>query len=136
MKPVQRFQTAPHEGPYEDWGGHSQLVIDGALTSHQVPGYNLLHQFEVGDGYLLVLDYDCPFEEVTVVARLDRAFRVIAKESFGFIYTSRNLSEAAVRGPWTLDLWFGGGPDDWYRLELIEGRHEMKQRQIYMAEDG
>ena len=130
MKPIQRFKLAPHEGPYEDWGGVSHLIIDGNITQLTVPGYNLLHQFEVGDGFLLLLDFDCPFEESVVAARLDTAFKLITENHFGFMYTSWDLVDIAIESPWIIDLYFGGGPKDWYRLHLIEGEHRTEEAPI------
>jgi len=130
MKAVSRFSILKHEGAYETWGGTSQLIIDGTVTNHTVPGYTLLHQFEVDGGYLLLLDYDCPFEEALVAVRLNESYKVISKEVFGAMYTSWMLESLTIHDSLNIDLYFGGGPKDWWRLTLSEGRSRMKSRQI------
>ena len=130
MLPIHKFSLFPHEGPYETWGGVSQLLVDGVLTDHRIPGYVLLHQFSVGDGYLLLLNYDCPFEESIVAVRLNMQLHIITKNHFGFMNTTWDLQSISIEGPWIIDLYFGGGPSDWYRLELIEGSPKTLDYQI------
>ena len=128
MKPITRFSLKKHEGPYEDWGGKSQILIDGVLTNHWTPGYILLHQFKIGDGFLLLLNYDCPFEESVVAVRLSEDFKILAEKHFGFWYCSWDLDDISVQNPWTLDISFG--PEDWYRLSLQKGKHKIKSRKL------
>ena len=130
MTPIKTFSLLPHDGPYETWGGVSQLLVDGVLTEHRVPGYILLHQFSIGDGYLLLLNYDCPYEESVVAVRLDIHLKVVTQNHFGFMNTIWDLEDISIEDPWTIDLYFGGGPSDWYRLKLIEGKPETRDYQI------
>jgi hypothetical protein len=85
---LDRFALETHDGPYEKWPPKSRLIVDGALTEARVPGYSLLHQFEITDGYLLVTDYDCPFEEATNFILLDRQLEILAHRSIGAPYCS------------------------------------------------
>ena len=83
-----RFALERHDGPYEKWPLKSRLIVDGVLTKTRVSGYSLLHQFELPDGYLLVTDYDCPFEEATDFVLLSRDLRVLTRRSIGGAYCS------------------------------------------------
>lgn len=85
---LNRFALEIHDGPYEKWPPKSRLIVDGTLTEIHVPGYSLLHQFEIIDGYLLVTDYDCPFEEATDFIFLDRQLKILAHRSIGGSYCS------------------------------------------------
>jgi hypothetical protein len=53
------------------------------VTAVHVPGIELLEQFETADGYLLVTDHDCPFEETFHFILLDRQLRIRARRSLG-----------------------------------------------------
>ena len=85
---INRFALESHAGPYEKWPLKSRLIVDGALTKIGVGGYSLLHQFELPDGYLLVTDYDCPFEEATDFILLSRDLHVLSQRSIGGAYCS------------------------------------------------
>ena len=43
--------------------GSSLLMAGGRCTNLRIPGLDLLRQYATGNIYLLVTDYDCPFEE-------------------------------------------------------------------------
>ena len=58
------------------------------MTDNRLPGYTLLHQFLLDDGYLVVTDYDCPFEECTNFILLDTKFKTRATRSLGVPYGS------------------------------------------------
>ena len=83
-----RFALETHDGPYDKWPLKSRLIVDGELTEIRIPGYSLLHQFDIPDGFLLVTDYDCPFEEATDFILLSRELRVISRRSIGGAYCS------------------------------------------------
>ena len=77
MTPTDRFSLARHEGPYESWPLRTPLLADGATTGIEIPGYVLLHQFETSAGYVLVADFDCPYEEATTFALVSRDLRLL-----------------------------------------------------------
>lgn len=85
---LNRFALEIHDGPYEKWPTKSRLIVDGVITEQRLPGYSLLHQFALDDGYLLVTDYDCPFEECTNFILLDSTFKKRASRSLGVPYGS------------------------------------------------
>ena len=86
MKPITRFALETHDGPYETWPRRSRLLLDGRPTRIFLPGYSLLHQFETSSGYVLVTDYDCPFEEITNFALISKRLRLQSCRWLGWPY--------------------------------------------------
>jgi hypothetical protein len=86
MKPIDRFTLQKHDGPYEKWPQRSHLFLDGNPTDICLPGYTLLHQFETPSGYILVTDYDCPYEEITNFALVSKQLRVQSCRWIGWMY--------------------------------------------------
>ena len=58
------------------------------MTNQRLPGYSLLHQFALDDGFLLLTDYDCPFEECTNFILLDIILKKRSSRSLGVPYGS------------------------------------------------
>ncbi|MGH8083979.1 MAG: hypothetical protein ACREPV_01710 [Lysobacter sp.] len=85
----------------------------GKPTGAKVSGYRLLHQFEVSDGYLLVADYDCPYEEEVSITLLDRDFHVLDHRSIGAPYSSYLLKSIDWRDPRHFVISFQGIADHW-----------------------
>ena len=85
---ITHFALESHTGPYENWPAKSRLIVDGALTELRLPGYSLLHQFEIGEGYLLVTDYDCTYEEATNFILLNRSLSMVSSRSISAPYRS------------------------------------------------
>src|SRR5262249_4882500 len=88
MNAITRFTLEQHDGPYETWPLRSRLFLDGEPTGLLLPGYTLLHQFETPEGYLLVTDYDCPFEEITNFILVSKRLRVLSCRWLGAMYQS------------------------------------------------
>jgi len=86
MKPISRFALEKHDGPYETWPLRSRLSLDGKPTDISLPGYTLLHQFETSNGYILVTDYDCPYEEITNFALISKQLRLQSCRWLGWMY--------------------------------------------------
>jgi len=86
MKPITRFALEKHDGPYETWPLRSRLSLDGKPTDISLPGYSLLHQFETSNGYILVTDYDCPYEEITNFALISKQLRLQSCRWLGWMY--------------------------------------------------
>jgi len=121
VKPVREFTLEEHDGPYERWPLRTRVLRGGRPTGAEVPGHSLLHQFELaGPRYLLVVDWDCPFEEETSVVLLDPALRVLSVKRFGAPWGSFLLRDATVVDERTLDLDFG--PQDVQRVTVRERR--------------
>lgn len=107
MKRSTRFSLEKHDGPYESWPLRTRLLADGQPTRVRLGGYVLLHQFEVEDGYLLVTDYDCPFEEMTVFTLLSSELRVLSARTVGAPYNTFLLTRLEWMDPRHLVAWFG-----------------------------
>lgn len=114
-----RFALERHSGPYERWPSRSRLLVDGRATATRVAGHTLLHQYELDDGYLLVTDYDCPFEEVTAFTLLDPGLRVVAERKVGWMYNTFLLTSLCWLDGRRLIASFG---DDYRVLVTIRRR--------------
>jgi hypothetical protein len=107
MQTIDIFSLKDHAGDYRHWPLQTQLLINGLPSSCYVPGYRLLHQFQTpADEYLLINDWDCPFEEATEIILLDSQFKVLAVRSFGVPYGSFSLDEVLVLDEANLKLTF------------------------------
>lgn len=104
MIPTGRFSLEAHDGPYESWGTRSHLLDQGVRCGAQVRGFSLLHQFETPDGFLLVTDDMCPFEETTHFTLLSGKLRVLASRSFGAPYASCLLDDLASLPDGSIDF--------------------------------
>lgn len=107
MIPIHRFSLEQHAGPYDTWPLRTRVLADGEPTELFIPGYVLLHQFAVDDEYLLVTDYDCPFEEATVFVLLSGDLRILARRTVGVMYNSFLLTGLEQTGPRQLVARFG-----------------------------
>lgn len=96
MNPIRRFALEQHSGPYESWPSRSHLIDAGVPTKVRVPGYNLLHQFALAAGFLLITDFDCPFEEATTFVLLAPDLKVLGTKTLGAPYASFLLDKVDV----------------------------------------
>lgn len=78
MKVIEQFSLETHEGPYENWPSRTRLFENGKEIGIRIPGYNLLHQFELKEYYLLITDDDCPFEEGTNFILISKTKKLLA----------------------------------------------------------
>lgn len=86
--PVDLFELQAHDGPYQSWPGRSRLIVDGLPHTTSIPGYVLLRQYALPSGFLLVTDFDCPFEESTCFTLLSSKLSVISHRTLGGMYSS------------------------------------------------
>ncbi|NHV29169.1 hypothetical protein [Burkholderia sp. D-99] len=94
MKPVDRFALETHDGPYEKWPSRTHVLVDGVRSALAVSGYVLLRQFETPAAYLLVTDYDCPFEEAVTFTLVSKdSPKVLARRTVGAMYASCHLDD-------------------------------------------
>ena len=118
MEPINRFTLEKHDGEYETWPLRSRLFLDGKPTKLSLPGYVLLDQFEIADGYILITDYDCPFEEITNFAFISKQpLRLISCRWLGWMYETFLLEDIK----WIDELTFIaviGGSDHCWRFTL------------------
>jgi hypothetical protein len=76
---INDFTIEQHEGPYVDWSSRSRLYYKGEACDCYVPGYVLEAQYKIIDGYILVISYDCPFEESNKILFLNDVLIIKAK---------------------------------------------------------
>jgi hypothetical protein len=96
MNPTNRFSIEAHAGPYEFWPSRSGLIVDGTPSHLKVKGYVLLYQFETASGFLLVTDYDCPFEVAVNFVLVSKDLRkVLAERTVGAMYSTFLLENVA-----------------------------------------
>ena len=107
MKKIDIFSFVQHSGDYQSWPLKTQLLLQSQPTQTQLPAYQLLHQFLLESGeYVLVADWDCPFEEATEVFLLSAKLALIARHSFSVPYGSFNLDDLQVIDDTNLRLTF------------------------------
>ncbi len=111
MNSISKFSLQSHSGPYEDWPLKSRLLLDGKPTRACLPGYSILHQFQIADGYFLVHDWDCPFEEKTHFTLLSHELRVLSSRALGAPYRSWLLTGFRAIGETQFEATFEG--DAW-----------------------
>lgn len=107
MQTIDIFSLKDHAGEYQNWPLRTQLLINGSPSPCYVPGYRLLHQFQTpAHEYLLINDWDCPFEEATEIILLDSQLRVLTVRTFGVPYGSFLLDDVLVMDDANLKLTF------------------------------
>jgi hypothetical protein len=80
---VNNFSFAERENDQYRLESRSRLFVDGTPTDTWIPGLSIIRQFEIPIGYLLVTDYDCPFEEITNFILLTREHQIASRKSIG-----------------------------------------------------
>ncbi|OAI28513.1 hypothetical protein [Methylomonas koyamae] len=149
MQAIDVFSLASHAGDYRYWPLQTRLLQNGVPTACYVPGYRLLHQFQTGTGdYLLICDWDCPFEEASEFVLLSPELRILARRSLGLPYASFVLDGVEIAGPDRLRLtyypdrqWllrvaapFNRLPGFLGRCRLLHGRRRLNLRRLAGAE--
>jgi hypothetical protein len=114
MEALTCFSLQTHHGDYASWPGKSQLFMNGDVLPTNIPGYTLLHQFATTSGYLLITDYDCPYEEATEFILLDSAFKIIDRRSVGAAYASYALEDITWSDAQHFTARFYGIQDRWH----------------------
>lgn len=92
MNLIDKFSLQEHDGEYEDRPLKSLLYYCGEALGVKVPGYVIDKQFELADYFLLLLNWDCPFEEGCEIVVLNKLKEVVGGYSFTPLYSSYNFS--------------------------------------------
>lgn len=106
METTNCFSLECHAGPYEKWPLRSRVLIDGCPSETLIPGYTLLHQFRTSLGYLLITDFDCPFEEATSFSLLDFSYKLISHRTLRVPYGAFNLERVDWKDDATVEVVF------------------------------
>jgi hypothetical protein len=94
MKTIERFALQQHDGPYENWPQKTRVIIDGKVSTLAISGFTLLRQYQTAAGYLLVTDFDCPFEEAVCFVLVSQDLKtVLSERTVGQMYSSFMLNE-------------------------------------------
>jgi hypothetical protein len=127
MKKIDIFSLQTHSGEYATWPLKTQLLMHGAATATYLPGYEILHQFLLDAGeYLLITDWDCPFEEAKEFVLLSATLSILSKRKLGVPYGSFLLMGVQVLDAKNLMLDFGNGNDakDEWQLTVKPSKNE------------
>jgi hypothetical protein len=110
MQIINSFSLQKHTGEYKTWPLETQLLLNEIPTKTFLPGFQLLHQFQLSSGeFLLISDWDCPFEEATEVLLLNADLVPISRHTFSVPYGSFNLEQLQVIDDVNLKLTFYDG---------------------------
>lgn len=91
MKHIDKFSLQEHEGEYENRPLESLLYYCGESLGIKVLGYVIEKQFELDDYFLLLINWDCPFEEGCEIVVLNKLHKIVGSYSFTPFYNSYNL---------------------------------------------
>ena len=115
MRRIDKFAFA-HRTPGRDLDATSTaLLVDGKPAGIAIEGLQLVDQFDSGRGYLLVTDYNDPWEEQTVVTLLDAEFEQLDKKRLGKffgVFPSRTFSVRTIDIDGEPLLFQGSGPEE------------------------
>lgn len=124
MKRIDTFAFEPRT-PGRDLDATSTvLLVDGKPAGIAIEGLQLVDQFDTGRGYLLVTDYNDPWEEQTVVTLLDAELKQLDKKRlgkfFGF-FPSRTFSVKTIDIDGETLMLQGSGPEEGcYRVGVAD----------------
>lgn len=94
MNTLERFALWQPEAPDDPNPEASPLIIDGHRSALVISGRTLLRQYETASGYLLVTDFDCPFEEAVCFSLISKDLQnVLGEHVVGCMYSSYYLEE-------------------------------------------
>ncbi len=112
MTPVSIFSLDPL--PRKDSPVKSLLQINGVPTDLSIRGCRLLRQFETSDGFLLVTDFDCPFEESTCFTLINHAVdEILSWKEVVSPYVSYWLKDITWANDRQFTAYFEGCDDAW-----------------------
>lgn len=132
MRRIDKF-AFEQRAPGQDLDATStSLLVDGKPAGVAIEGLQIVDQFDTGRGYLLVTDYNDPWEEQTVVTLLDAEFKQVAKKRLGrffYVFPSRTFSVKAIDIDGESLLFHGSSPEEGrYRLAVTDVRRLLGPR--------
>lgn len=95
MIPIDKFTIQKHEGRHEDRPLKSMLYFNGEELNFKVPGFVIEKQFELPNYFLLLINWDCPFEEGCELVILNKNLEIVGSHSFVPSFTSYLLSSVS-----------------------------------------
>ncbi|MEG3753568.1 hypothetical protein [Psychromonas arctica] len=91
MNIIDKFTIQEHEGDYEKRPLKSLLYYRGKALGKKVSGYVIEKQFELDDYFLLLINWDCQFEESCEIIVINKLQKIVGHYSFTSFYNSYNL---------------------------------------------
>jgi len=92
VTPIDKFTIQEHAGEYKDRPLKSLLYFEGKDTCLKVPGDQIEKQFELPNYFLLLINWDCLFEEGCEVVVLNKKLKIVGSYSFTPFYNSYLLN--------------------------------------------
>jgi len=92
VTPIDKFTLQEHAGEYKDRPLKSLLYFEGKDTCLKVPGYQIEKQFELPNYFLLLINWDCLFEEGCEIVVLNKKLKIVGGYSFTPFYNSYLLN--------------------------------------------
>ena len=108
MISINKFTLPKHEGNYEDWPLKSVLYYDGKALNVKVRGFVIEEQFELPEYFLLLMNFDCPYEEACEVAVLNKQFKLVGTYIFSTFYGSYLFNQISERSKNCYEMMFHG----------------------------
>lgn len=92
MIAIDNFTIETHDGDYENRSLKSALYFNDEKLNVKVSGYVIEKQFELPHYFLLLINWDCPFEEGCEIVVLSKDFKIVGNYSFTPFYHSYLLT--------------------------------------------
>ena len=132
MRRVDKFALEPRDPGRDRDATTTMLLVGGRPTGITLEGLQLVDQFETDNGYLLVTDYNDPWEELTVVTLLDADLKQVAKKRLGkllYVFPSRTFSVKRIDiDGGDLVLQGSSAEEGGYRVEVTNGAGWLRAR--------
>ncbi len=132
MQTINEFSLTKHTGPHDSWPRKTDLHYQGKPIGLAVEGYVIEKQFKTETGYLLILSYDCPFEEANNFVLLDEKYRLVDSRCLGRMYASYLLQSAKPVNTGELLLKYKYEKDEYWLLRIEERRFGLLKKRLRM----
>ncbi len=124
MKQISRFALDMEAVAQDPEATHAPLLVDGVRTPYKLEGVSLVDQYETERGYLLVTDYNDPWEELTVVTLLSKQLKPLASRLLGkfvYVFPSRTFAVQRIDIDGDALVLLGSSPEEGrYRVEVAD----------------
>lgn len=88
FREISQFSLETHQGEYEMWPAKTKLYTNQNESKISLKGYHLNEQLETETGYMLILDCNCPYEEVLFIYFLSKDMQILSTKTIGDYFWS------------------------------------------------